>query len=146
MCDVGSLLGEVIGRSEIPAKEPDLAVYVPLEQGSPVQSRELAVNCEGRSAGNGGHLPDPFTSWLEGLNRAVENNKVSYARGVAVTIAIDMLKSLFFELSDEVLVECYLEFSRHRDLVRLDCRDLNRRRPNFDRPVLLGEQRAAAEK
>src|SRR5258708_1055894 len=31
MCDIGGLLGEVVGSSEISAKEPDLAVYIPLQ-------------------------------------------------------------------------------------------------------------------
>lgn len=69
MCDIGSLFGEVIGRSEVPAKEPDLAVYIPLDQGSSVRSREPAVNRDGCSAGHSGHLADPFASWLEGPNR-----------------------------------------------------------------------------
>ncbi len=32
MYDIGGLLGEVVGSSEVSAKEPDLAVYIPLQE------------------------------------------------------------------------------------------------------------------
>ena len=54
------LFGEVVGSLEIPAKEPDLAVYILLEKGRSVRARELAMDRNGRGAGNGGHLPGPL--------------------------------------------------------------------------------------
>jgi hypothetical protein len=33
ICDMRGLLGEVVGCFEVAAREPDLAVYIPLEKG-----------------------------------------------------------------------------------------------------------------
>src|SRR5215472_3194552 len=42
ICDMRCLLGEVVGCFEVAAKEPNLAVYIPLEKGRSVRARELA--------------------------------------------------------------------------------------------------------
>src|SRR5438067_1395717 len=88
MCDIGGLLGKIVGSSEISAKEPDLAVYIPLQQRGPVLPRELAMDRDGRGAGNGGHLPGLLAARLEAPNRAMKDDEVGDTRGVAVAVAI----------------------------------------------------------
>src|SRR6266851_1376588 len=86
------------------------------------------MNADGRSAGNGGYLPGPLAAGLEAPNCAVKNDDVSDTRGVAVAVAIDMLKlSLFLDLSNKVFIKGNLEFGRQLDFVRLDHLDLDRR-------------------
>ena len=51
------LLGEVVGCLKVAAKEPDLAVYIPIQERRSVGPRELTMNRDGRGAGNGSHLP-----------------------------------------------------------------------------------------
>src|SRR5207253_1248206 len=99
MCHSGCLLGEVVGSLEISTEEPDLAVYIPLQEGSPVRPRELAMNRDGGRAGNGCHLPGPLTACFESSDGAMKNNEVGDPNRIAVAIAIDMLESptsLFF--------------------------------------------------
>src|SRR5882724_280498 len=96
MCKMSGLLGEVVGGFEIPAEEPDLAVYVALEERRSVWACELAMNRDGGRARDGCHLPGPLTARLETSNRAVENHEVGSTRGAAVAVAIDVLKSSLF--------------------------------------------------
>src|ERR1700747_79875 len=142
MCHSGCLLGEVVGSLEISTEEPDFAVYIPLQEGSPVRPRELAMNRDGGRAGNGCHLPGPLTACFESSDGAMKNNEVGDPNRIAVAIAIDMLESLFSQLANRVCVKRTLEFSRQLDFVRLDHPDLNR--PRFDScgPAFPGEQRA----
>jgi hypothetical protein len=99
MCDSGCLLSEVVGSLEIPTEEPDLAVYISLQEGSPIRTRELAMNRDGGGAVNGCYLPGSFTTLFESADRAMKDNEIGPHR-VAVAVAIDMLESLFFELVD----------------------------------------------
>src|SRR5258708_11940245 len=100
MCDSGRLLSEVVGGLEISTEEPDLAVYISLQQGSPIRTGELAVNRYGGGAGNGCYLPGPFTTLFESADSAMKNYEIGDPHRVAVAVAIDMLESLFFEPVD----------------------------------------------
>ena len=98
MCDSGCLLSEVVGSLEISTEEPDLAVYISLQEGSPIRTRELAMNRDGGGAVNGCYLPGPFTTLFESAHRAMKDNEIGDPHRVAVAVAIDMLEFLFFEL------------------------------------------------
>ena len=100
MCDSGCLLSEVVGSLEISTKDPHLAVHIPLQEGSPIRARELAMNRDGGGAVNGCYLPGPFTTLFESADRAMKDNEIGHPHRVAVAVAIDMLESLFFELVD----------------------------------------------
>src|ERR1700719_2749126 len=102
---MSGLLGEVVGCFEVAAKEPDLAVNIPLEKGRSLRTGELAMDRDGRGAGNGGHLPGPLTARFEAPNRAMKDHEAGDARGVAVAIAIHMRKSMFLELANQVFVK-----------------------------------------
>src|SRR5258705_3629168 len=105
ICGMSGLFGEVVGGLEIPAKEPDLAVYIPLQERLCVVAGELAMDRDGRGAGNGGHLAGPLAASLEAADRAMENNQIGDIRGGAVSVAIDMLKcSLFLQLINKIFV------------------------------------------
>src|SRR6267154_2867576 len=145
ICDMGGLLGEVVGCFEVAAKEPDLAVYILLEKGRSLRARELAMDCDGRGAGNGGHLPSPLAARLEAPNRAVKDDEVGDTRGVAVAVAIHMRESILLELANQVFVKGNLEFSRQLDLVRLNHLHLKRRRLDLGGFVFLGEQWRGSE-
>ena len=93
---MGGFLGKVVRGLEIPAEEPDLAVYILFEQRCSVQPGELAMNGDGGRASDGCHLSGPLTARLETSNCAVENNEVGGTRGIAVAVAIDVLKSSLF--------------------------------------------------
>ncbi len=99
------LLGEVVGCFEVAAKEPDLAVYIPLEKGRSVWARELAMDRDGCGAGNGGYLPGPLAARLEAPNRAMKDDEVGDTRGVAVAVAIHMRESILLELANQVFVK-----------------------------------------
>jgi len=132
MCGMSGLFGEVVGGLEIPAKEPDLAVYIPREEGLCVWARELAMDGDRRGAGNGCHLAGPLAAGFKAPDRAMENNQVGGTRGGAVAFAIDMLKcSLFLDLMNEIFIKCNLKFGREFDFVRLDHLDLDRRGVNL---------------
>ena len=92
MCDSSGFLGEIVGRSKISAEEADLALYVLLQEGLPINSCELAMNGDGSRACNGCYLPGSFAASLKASNGAVENYEDAGTRGVAVAIAKDMLK------------------------------------------------------
>src|SRR5437016_12302942 len=117
MCDIGGLLGKIVGSSEISAKEPDLAVYIPLQQRGPVLPRELAMDRNGRGAGNGGHLPGLLAARLEAPNRAMKDDEVGDTRGVAVAVGIHMRESIHRELSNHDAVQGRMAFGRQHDLV-----------------------------
>src|ERR1700688_2735512 len=145
ICDMRGLLGEVVGCFEVAAKEPDLAVYIPLEKGRSVRTRELAMNRDGCGAGNGRYLPGLLAARLEAPNRAMENNKLGDARGVAVAIAIHMRESILLELANQVFVKGNLELRRQLDLVRLNHLHLKRRRLDLGGFVFLSEQWRGSE-
>src|SRR6266566_496759 len=145
MCDIGGLLGKIVGSSEISAKEPDLAVYIPLQQRGPVLPRELAMDRDGRGAGNGGHLPGLLAARLEAPNRAMKDDEVGDTRGVAVAVAIHMRESILLELANQVFVKGNLEFSRQFDFVRLNHLNLERRRLDLGGLAFLGQQRRGSE-
>src|SRR5258707_15046264 len=44
MCDIGRLIGEVVGSSENSPKEPDLAVYIPIQERRSVGPAERTMN------------------------------------------------------------------------------------------------------
>src|SRR5258708_37618015 len=94
MCGMGCLFGEVVGGFEIPAKEPDLAVYIPREERLCIRAGELAKDRDGRGACNGSHLAGSLAAGLEAPDRATENNQVRDTCGGAVAVAIDMLERL----------------------------------------------------
>src|SRR5260370_25721520 len=107
MCGMSGLFGEVVGGLEIPAKESDLTVYIPREERLCIRAGELAMDRDGRGAGNRGHLAGPLATGLEAPDRAVENNQVGDTCGGAVAVAIDMLKlSLFLDLMNAIFVKC----------------------------------------
>src|SRR5882757_4153272 len=145
VCDMRGLLGEVVGCFEVAAKEPDLAVYIPLEKGRSVWARELAMDRDGCGAGNGGYLPGPLAARLEAPNRALKDDEVGDTRGVAVAVAIHMRESILLELANQVFVKGNLEFSRQLDLVRLNHLHLKRRRLDLGGFVFLGEQWRGSE-
>src|SRR6266550_382117 len=145
MCDIGGLLGKIVGSSEISAKEPDLAVYIPLQQRGPVLPRELAMDRNGRGAGNGGHLPGPLAARLEAPNRAMKDDEVGDTRGVAVAVAIHMRESILLELANQVFVKGNLEFGRQLDFVRFNHLNLERRRLDLCGFVFLSEQWRGSE-
>src|SRR6266576_433856 len=145
MCDIGGLLGKIVGSSEISAKEPDLAVYIPLQQRGPVLPRELAMDRNGRGAGNGGHLPGLLAARLEAPNRAMKDDEVGDTRGVAVAVAIHMRESILLELANQVFVKGNLEFSRQFDFVGLNHLNLERRRLDLGGLVLLGQKWRSTE-
>src|SRR6266576_3986184 len=145
MCDIGGLLGKIVGSSEISAKEPDLAVYIPLQQRGPVLPRELAMDGDRRGAGNGGHLPGPLAARLEAPNRAMKDDEVGDTGGVAVAIAIHMRESILLELANQVFVKGNLEFSRQLDFVRFNHLHLKRCRLDLGGFVFLGEQWRGSE-
>ena len=110
---MSGLFGEIVGCLEIPAKEPDLAVYIPLQDRLCVRVGELAMDRDGRGPGNGCHLAGPLAAGLKAPDCAMENNQVVRARGGAIAVAIDMLKcSLFLDLLNEIFVEGDLKFGR----------------------------------
>ena len=132
MCGTSGLFGEVVGGLEIPAKEPDLAVYIPREERLCIRAGELAMDRDGRGAGNGCHLAGPLAAGLKAPDRAMENNQVGGTRGGTVAVAIDMLKcSFFLDLMNEIFIEGNLKFGREFDFVRLDHLDLDGRRVNL---------------
>ena len=132
MCGMSGLLGEVVGGLEIPAKEPDLAIYIPREERLCIWAGELAMDRDGRGPGNGCHLTGPLAAGLKAPDCAMENNQVWGTRGSAVAVAIDMLKcSLFLDLLNEIFIEGNLKFGREFDFVRLDHLDLDCRRLNL---------------
>ena len=132
MCGMSGLLGEVVSGLEIPAKEPDLAVYISGEERLCIQAGELAMDRDGRGAGNGCHLAGPLAAGFKAPDRAMENNQVGGTRGGAVAVAIDVLKcSLFLDLLNEIFIESSLKFGREFDFVRLDHLDLDCRRVNL---------------
>src|ERR1700722_4686768 len=131
MCDSGRFLSEVVGGLEISTEEPDLAVYISLQQGSPIRTGELAMNCYGGCASNSCYLPRSFTTLFESADRAMKDNEICQSHRVAIASAIDMLEALFFELVDQVFVKRNLEFSRQDYFVRLNHLDLNCPRLNF---------------
>src|SRR5260370_22371197 len=145
ICDIRGLLGEIGGCFEVAAKEPDLAVYIPLEKGRSVRSRELAMDRDRRGAGNGGHLPDPLAARLEAPNRAMKDDAVGDARGVAVAIAIHMRESILLELANQVFIKSNLEFGWQLDFVRLNHLNLERRRLDLGGLAFLGQQRRGSE-
>src|SRR6266699_5441445 len=145
ICDMRGLLGEVVGCLKVAAKEPDLAVYILLEKGRSLRARELAMDRDGRGAGNGGHLPGPLAARFEAPNRAMKDDEVGDTRGVAVAIAIHMRKSLFLELTNQVFVKGNLEFSGQFDFVRFNHLNLERRRLDLCGLVLLSEQWRGSE-
>src|SRR5258708_31970169 len=145
VCDMRGLVGEVVGCFEVAAKEPDLAVYILLEKGRSVRARELAMDRDGRGAGNGGHLPGPLAARLEAPNRAMKDDEVGDTRGVAVAVAIHMRESILLELANQVFVKGNLEFSRQLDFVRLNHLHLKRRRLDLGGFVFLGEQWRGSE-
>src|SRR5258706_3321846 len=146
MRNIGGLLGEVVGGSEISAKEPDLAVYIPLEERRSVGPRELTMNRDGRGPGNGCYLPGLLAACLESPNCATKNYEVGDTRGVAVAVAIHMRKSLFLELMNQVFVQCDRELRGQLDFVRLDHLNLDRRHLDLDGLVFPSEQRTGGEK
>ena len=132
MCGMSGLFGEVVGGLEIPAKEPDLAVYISGEERLCIQAGELAMNRDGGGAGNGCHLAGPLAAGLKAPDHTMENNQVGGTRGGAVAVAIDMLKySLFLDLLNEIFIEGNLKFGGEFDFVRLDHLDLDCRRVNL---------------
>src|SRR6266850_7475027 len=145
VCDMCGLLGEVVGCLKVAAKEPDLAVNIPLEKGRSVWARELAMDRDGCGAGNGGHLPGPLAARFEAPNRAMKDDEVGDTRGVAVAIAIHMRESVFLELANQVFVKGNLEFSGQLDFVRLNHLNLKRRRLDLGGLVFLGQQRRGSE-
>src|SRR5713101_4465844 len=145
ICDMSGLLGEVVGCFEVAAKEPDLAVYILLEKGRSLRARELAMDRDGRGAGNGGHLPGPLAARLEAPNRAMKDDEVGDTRGVAVAVAIHMRESILLELANQVFVKGNLEFSRQLDFVRLNHLNLERRRLDLCGFAFLGQQRRGSE-
>src|SRR5258708_31707536 len=113
------LFGEGVGGLEIPAKEPDLAVYIPREERLCVVAGELAMDRDGRGPGNGGHLAGPLAAGLEAPDCAVENNQVGDTCGGAGAGAIEMLKcSLFLQLMNEIFIKCNLKLRREVAFVR----------------------------
>src|SRR5258707_12270564 len=91
------------------------------------------MNADGRSAGNGCYLPGPLAAGLEAPNCAVKNDDVSDTGGVAVAVAIDMLKlSLCLDLSNKGFIKGNLEFGRQLVFVRLDHLDLDGRALDLD--------------
>jgi hypothetical protein len=62
---MGGFLGKVVRSFEIPAEEPDLAVYISFEQRCPVRPGELAMNGDRRSARDGCHLSSPLAAGFE---------------------------------------------------------------------------------
>src|SRR5260370_22461437 len=74
ICDMRGLLGEVVGCFEVASKEPDLAIYIPLEKGGSVRACELAMNRDGSGAGNGGHLQGPLAARLEAPHRTIKDH------------------------------------------------------------------------
>src|SRR6266403_4330244 len=139
MCGMSGLFGEVVGGLEIPAKEPDLAVYIPRQERLCIRAGELAMDRDGRGAGNGCHLAGSLAAGLEAPDRAVENNQVGDTSGGAIAVAIDMLKcSLFLELMNEIFVKCNLKFGREFDFVRPDHFDLDCRRLNLGGQMFRG--------
>src|SRR6266403_932513 len=145
VCDMRGLLGEVVGCFEVAAKEPDLAIYILLEKGRSVRARELAIDCDGRGAGNGGHLPSPLAARLETPNRAMKDDEVGDTGGVAVAIAIHMRESILLELANQVFVKGNLEFSRQFDFVGLNHLNLEHRRLDLCGLVLLGQKWRSTE-
>src|ERR1700752_1508901 len=132
MCDTRCLFGEIVGSLEIPAEEADLAVYIPREERLCIRAGKLAMDRDGRGAGNGCHLAGPLAAGLKSPDRAMENNQVGGTRGGAVAVAIDMQKcSLFLDLMNEIFIEGNLKFGREFDFVRLDHFDLDCRRVDF---------------
>src|SRR5258706_5640035 len=145
VCDMRGLLGEVVGCFEVAAKEPDLAVYILRDKGRSVRARELAMDCDGRGAGNGGHLPSPLAARLEAPNRAMKDDEVGDTRGVAVAVAIHTRESILLELANQVFVKGNLEFSRQFDFVRLNHLNLERRRLDLGGLAFLGQQWRGSE-
>ena len=142
MCCMSGLFGEVVGGLEIPAKEPDLAVYIPREERLCIRAGELAMDRDGRGPGNGCHLAGPLAAGPEAPDRAMENNQVGGTRGGAVAVAIDMLKrSLFLDLMNEIFIKRNLKFGREFDFVRLGHLDLDCRRVNLAGQVFGGLRR-----
>src|SRR5258708_26428748 len=131
------LLCEVVGCFEVAAKEPDLAVYILLEKGRSVRARELAMDRDGRGAGNGSHLAGPLAARLEAPNRAMKDDEIGHTRGVAVAVAIHMRESILLELANQVFVKGNLEFSRQFDFVRFNHLNLECRRLDHCRFVFL---------
>src|SRR5258708_36106140 len=106
MCDTRRLFGEIVGSLEIPAKEPDLAVYIPREERLCIRAGELAMDRDGRGAGNGCHLAGPLAAGLKPPDRAMENNQVGDTRGSAVTVVVDVLIcTLFLDLMNEIIIK-----------------------------------------
>src|SRR5258708_10497913 len=139
MCDTRRLFGEIVGSLEIPAKEPDLAVYIPREERLCIRAGELAMDRDGRSAGNGCHLAGPLAAGLKAPDRAMENNQVGSTRGGAGPVAIDMLKcSLFLDLINEIFIKRNLKFGGEFYFGRRDHLDFDCRRPHLVRPVVRG--------
>src|SRR5882724_10217799 len=139
MRDMGGFLCEVVGGSEISSKKPNLAVYIPREERLCIRAGELAMDRDGRGAGNGCHLAGPLAAGLKASDRAMENNQVGGTRGGAVAVAIDMLKcSLLLDLMNEIFIEGNLKFGREFDFVRLDHLDLDCRRVNLAGQVFRG--------
>src|SRR6267378_6831794 len=139
ICGMSGLFGEVVGGLEIPAKESDLAVYIPREERLCVVAGELAMDRDGRGPGNGGYLAGPLAACLEAPDCALENDQVGDTCGGAVAVAIDMLKcSLFFDLMNEIFIKCNLKLGREFDFVRPDHFDLDCRRLNLGGQMVRG--------
>src|ERR1700757_74786 len=142
MRDMGGLFGEVVGGLEIPAKEPDLAVYIARQDRLCIRGGELAMDRDGRSPGNGCHLAGPLAAGLESPDRAMENNQIWGTRGGAVAVAINMLEcSLFLDLMNQIFIKRNLKFGREFDFVRLDHLNLDCRSLNFAGQVFGGLRR-----
>src|SRR6266403_1314682 len=108
MCNIGGLLGEVVGGSEISAKEPDLAVYIPLEERRSVGPRELTMNREGRGPGNGCYLPGLLAACFESPNCATKNYEVGDTRAVSLAVGLHMRKSRLLDFMHQDVVRCRL--------------------------------------
>src|SRR5258708_16191149 len=96
MCGMSCLFGEVVGGLEIPAKEPDLAVYIPREERLCIRAGELAKDRDGRGACNGSHLAGSLAAGLEAPDRATENNQVGDTCGGSNAVPVHILKCLVF--------------------------------------------------
>jgi hypothetical protein len=141
---MAGFLCKIVSSSEIPAKETHFAGYILFKQRLSFRSRELTMDADRGCTGDGGYLPSLFAAWFEAAHGTVKHHQVGYASGVAITIAIDMLKSTFLQLTDEVFIECNLEFRWDVYFVRLDHRHLNAGRLNFGGLISVA-QRAASE-
>ncbi len=86
---------------------------------------ELTTHRYRRCASYRSHLARFFTSWLELAHRAVKDNEVGNVSGIAVTVTINVLKSLLFKLPNEVFIKRNTKFRWDGYFVRLNGCDLN---------------------